>query len=272
MDPRFTENFADGDVDDYSLSQYLLRTIVGGEIDLAMRMLDRWPQDIDVNYGNGHLLGAAARLGSLALVLRLLEYPELNVQGGDYASCNALYKALSVSDPTPQHFEIASVFLKHPSFDHLKPLIDYRGRHSTALECVYRIRDCKGKPYPWMEVLRIFDIETLEAEISRSDTSGFRELLVNHLEQARSVCVRQVLSLRNASVSLIGEDVLIRMIVLICWNRLHGKTEREKIADVMRIFRRFATGVPSQRKTSKPRLRLDDNACGPSKPKRVRSK
>ena len=113
-------------------------------------------------------------------------------------------------------------------------------------------RSFNDESSPWWKVLQIFDIEALEAEISQSNSPFFKGFLLNHLRESRSVCVREVLSLRNALIC-VGEDILIRIVVLICWNRLHGKTEREKIVDVMRIFRRVDTkSITSERdKTSK---------------------
>ena len=79
MDPRFTGNFNDGSSGLDDLCYCFLDAISENQIDVAMRMLDRWPHDIDVNFENGAALRDAAGNGALTLVRQLLdEYPELH--------------------------------------------------------------------------------------------------------------------------------------------------------------------------------------------------
>ena len=255
MDSRFWESI-DPDLFFSTLSQSLVYAIENGQTDVMVQTLDRWPDCI--SYANGLGLTAlnfAALKGDLTVALRLFKYPGIDVHSVDARGNNGLANALhpylierfndgnlgdGFIDLTDEHIEIAKCFLTNPKFNHLHRKVDDE-EHYTALECAFRSRVIDDSSYPWSEVLQIFDIEALEAEISQSNHSKFQEFLLNHLKESRSLCVREVLSLRNALVSLIGEDILIRIIVLNCWNRLHGKTEREKIADVMRIFRRFAS-------------------------------
>ena len=74
VNPRFTENRHNEYSRGYSLSYCFLCAIWDGDC-VAMRMLDRWPHDIDVNYNHGarNVLSTAAAVGGIALFLRLLE-------------------------------------------------------------------------------------------------------------------------------------------------------------------------------------------------------
>ena len=265
MNPRFTAHLSDTSIN-YVMSQSLICAIEYEQTDVASRILDRWPDAMNA-YGTDDMfpLNAAALKGNLTLVLRMFEYPQLDVHSIDGYGYNGLLNALNPHlidtlhdsneriDVSDEHIEVAKAFLRNTKFNHLH--IEYDG-DGTALEYVYHERS-KNKSYPWWKVLQIFDIEALEAEISQSNDSNFKEFLLNHLKESRSLCVREVLSLRNALFCRLNQDILIPIIVWICWNRLHGRTEREKIADVMRIFHRV--DAKPDKSSNNSRIRLHES-------------